>query len=283
MATRIVSWNVAFRSSEAARRQGEFLAELKPSLVLLQEVNPQSSEALADEGGLDWLVRAVDLREPQPGDTPVRRRGVAIGGTGPRPTRTYLLDGVRLPERMLIAALQLEGLAAHAISYHAPPGVNYGIEKPRQAFRCVKWLASTRGPIVLGADANTPEYDMPDFQLSRTHWHTGMRKLRGEPGDDLLFGPGNNHRLTDALRAWLDWHPQQLEEIRSLRPNGPLAVSHLTGRRKDFAGVDRRFDSIWLTPDFYVEAVNYPYEESLLAGSDHSAVVVDITSALRAP
>jgi hypothetical protein len=47
--------------------------------------------------------------------------------------------------------------------------------------------------------------------------------------------------------------------------------------------VDRRFDSIWLTPDFYVEAVAYPYEESLLAESDHSAVVVDITSAPGSP
>ena len=48
-------------------------------------------------------------------------------------------------------------------------------------------------------------------------------------------------------------------------------------------GVDRRFDSIWLTPDFQVEAVAYPYEESVLADSDHSAVVVDITMALRSP
>lgn len=51
---------------------------------------------------------------------------------------------------------------------------------------------------MLGADANTPEHDMPGFRLSRTHWHTGMRKLGGEPGDDVLFGPDNEHRLTDA-------------------------------------------------------------------------------------
>lgn len=62
-----------------------------------------------------------------------------------------------------------------------------------------------------------------------------------------------------------------------------MAVSHRTGRRQGFVGVDRRFDSIWLTPDFQVEAVAYPYEESVLADSDHSAVVVDITLALRSP
>jgi hypothetical protein len=182
MAIRVVSWNVAYRTGDTARRQGRFLAALRPDLVLLQEVNPRSFAALAGESGLDWLIRFIDLREPEPTDTPVRQRGVAIGGFGAAPTDAFQLDGIRLPERTLIVSVQIADSLAQPVSYHAPPGVNFGIDKPRQAVRCAKWLADTTGPVILGADANTPEYDMPDFSLTRTHWHSGMRKLSGEAG-----------------------------------------------------------------------------------------------------
>jgi hypothetical protein len=104
-----------------------------------------------------------------------------------------------------------------------------------------------------------------------------MRKLAGGRGDDVLFGPKKNHNLSDALRAWMDTRPEELERLRQTRPNGPLAISHRTGRRKGFLGVERRFDAVWLTPHFRVEEVAYPYEASIEAGSDHSAVVVDIS------
>lgn len=271
-----MSWNVAYRTGASVKRQAEFLAKLRPDLVLLQEVNPRSSDVLMTESGLAWLVRSVDLRAAAPDDRPVRRRGVAIAGKGPRPEEVALLPGdIALPERALTACVVLDGGPMTALSYHAPPGVNWGIDKVRQAWACVRWLGVQHGPVVMGADGNTPEFAMPDFKDSRTHWHTGMRKLAGEPGDDILFGPNKRHRLTDALRTWLGQHPEEFGRIRTDYPAGPLALSHRTGRRRDSPGIDRRFDSIWLTPEFQVEGVAYPYQESIDAGSDHSAVVVD--------
>ena len=52
---RVVSWNVASRSPATAKRQGAFLAEFEPHLVLLQEVKAASVDVLADEAGLDWI------------------------------------------------------------------------------------------------------------------------------------------------------------------------------------------------------------------------------------
>ncbi|HJY48921.1 MAG TPA: endonuclease/exonuclease/phosphatase family protein, partial [Stellaceae bacterium] len=75
---RVVSWNIAFRGPKAAKRQGGLLRELAPDLMLLQELNPGSSAVLADAAGAEWMVRAIDLRTPDPNDRPVRRRGVAI-------------------------------------------------------------------------------------------------------------------------------------------------------------------------------------------------------------
>jgi hypothetical protein len=81
--------------------------------------------------------------------------------------------------------------------------VDWGLVKPRQAVKFASWLQSHAGPVVLGADANTPLVDAADFTQARTHWHTGGRDLHDELGDDLLFGPGKTHPLDDAFRRWL--------------------------------------------------------------------------------
>jgi hypothetical protein len=183
---RVVSWNTAFRGPEAAKRQGSLLRQLAPDLMLLQELNPGSSAVLADAAGADWMVRAIDLRTPESDDSPVRRRGVAIASHGLPPCRSWLLDGILLSERILLIATQTEGTPFIAVSYHAPPGVNWGIVKPQQAVAFTSWLPTQNGPLLFGADANTPLIDALDFADARTHWHTGVRRLKGESGDDRV-------------------------------------------------------------------------------------------------
>jgi endonuclease/exonuclease/phosphatase family metal-dependent hydrolase len=275
---RVVSWNVAFRAAAAARCHGELLRKLRPDLILLQEVNPGSAEILRLAAGADWLVRGVDLRVPVPGDRPARSRAVAIAGRGKPPTRTWLPAEAPLPERILLAEITVDGTLLTAVSYHAPPGVSWGLIKPRQAIVLAAWLAAQQGPLLLGADANTPLIDAADFAATRTHWHTGDRHLYGEPGDDLLFGPGKIHPLQDALRRWLADHPAESAELAD-RPLGPLAVTHRTGRRKNSAGTGRRFDSIWITGHWAVQRIDHLYDEGIAAGSDHAVVVADLVLA----
>jgi hypothetical protein len=114
----------------------------------------------------------------------------------------------------------VKGAPFIAASYHAPPGVNYGIVKPRQAVAFAFRLSTQSGPLLFGADANTPLIDAPDFVKTRTHWHTGRLRLLGEPGDDLLFGPGKAHDLEDALRRWLVVHPDEMDRLRAIGPGG---------------------------------------------------------------
>jgi hypothetical protein len=72
-----MSWNVANRVGEATRRQGAFLAGLdpRPDVILLQEVNRRSVDALCKLAGMGWLHCAVDRRQAQPDDRPVRAVG----------------------------------------------------------------------------------------------------------------------------------------------------------------------------------------------------------------
>src|SRR5258706_8867508 len=271
---RVVSWNVPFRGRVAAQRQGDLLRTLSPELILLQEANPGSADVLRQAAGADWLIRAVELRSRDPDDRPVRSRGVAIAGRGQPPARAWLPAAVALPDRILAAQMKFGGLLLPAVSYHAPPGVSWGLIKPA-AF--ASWLATVTGPVILGADASTPETDAADFALARTHCHTGDRHLRGERGDDLLFGPGKIPGLDDALRQWLAGHPDAAAAVAADRPLGPLAITHRTGKRKNSPGTGRRFDSIWITPHWTVQHIDDLYDDAIHAGSDHAIVITDLT------
>jgi hypothetical protein len=278
---RVVSWNIAFRGPKAAKRQGGLLRQLAPDLMLLQELNPGSSAVLADAAGADWMVRAIDLRTPEPDDSPVRRRGVAIAGHGLPRCRSWLLDGIRLSERILFIETQTDGTPFIAVSYHAPPGVSWGIVKPQQAVAFASWLSTQNGPLLFGADANTPLIDAFDFANTRTHWHTGDRHLNGEAGDDLLFGPGKVHDLDDALRGWLALHPDEMNRLGASKPFGPLTITHRTGRRKNSPGTERRYDSVWVSRHWVVRHIEHLYEEGIAAGSDHAPVMVDLDLTAR--
>jgi hypothetical protein len=232
--------------------------------MLLQELNPGSAAVLADAAGADWMIRAIDLRTPEPNESPGRRRGVAIAGHGVAPRRAWLLDGIRLSERTLFIETQTaDGTPFIAASYHAPPGVTWGIVKPQQAIAFASRLSTQNGPLLFGADANTPLIDAVDFANTRTHWHTGNRHLNGEAGDDLLFGPGKMNRLGTS------------------KPFGPLAVTHRTGKRKNSPGTGRRYDSVWVSRHWVVRHIKHLYEEGIAAGSDHAPVMVDLDLAAR--
>jgi hypothetical protein len=300
---RVVSWNLAFRGPTAAKRQGGLLRELDPDLMLLQELNPGSSEVLKNAAGADWMVRAIDRRTSEPDDSRRRRPGVAIAGHGLPQGRSWLLDKIQLSERILFIETQTEGTPFIAVSYHAPPGVTWGIVKPQQAVTFARWLSTQNGPLLFGADANTPLIDALDFANTRTHWYTGNRKLHGEPGDDRLFGPCKVHDLDDALRRWLALHPNETDGFHASKPSAeaaiphwkslsparqrrrecevPLAITHRTGKRKNSPGTGRRFDSVWVSRHWVVRHVEHLYEKGIAAGSDHAPVMVDLDLTAR--
>src|SRR4051794_27601184 len=66
---RVVSWNVNWRS-DVALDQGRLLAELHCDIVILQEVNRKSAEALGNAAGLAWMI----VSEPPEDSTEPRRQ-----------------------------------------------------------------------------------------------------------------------------------------------------------------------------------------------------------------
>jgi hypothetical protein len=145
-------------------------------------------------------------------------------------------------------------------SFHTPPGANWGEIKPQTLRAIAEWLAKQRGHIIFGIDANTPKTDHPVFDQNEWWWEDEPTLLGGSP----------LHKLRDCLRLYLAERPHLLEEIVSRRPAGPLAISHIRGNRRKM--IECRYDFIYISPGLDVLAVNYLYEESVKAGSDHALV-----------
>ncbi len=274
---RVVSWNVRFAGPERAAAQGRFLRLLQPHIVLLQEVNAASLATYRVEIGLDWLTSSRS--EPLAGFERKRRPAAAIGGRDILQLRALPdLPGAPLPERVHCATVRIGERQVFVASYYAPPGESFGYKKVENALAFLAWIQRLPGdPILVGADANSPKIDHPDFSLTRSWWHTGARMMNGRPGDDTLWGPNLEHNMHDALRVWLKSHPKELATITSQSPQGPLAVSYWTGKRRlaPEAGTARRYDSIWVSDDFSVRGIECR-ADSMPELSDHSAVVADL-------
>lgn len=233
---RIATWNLNNRGPAAATALGELLKQFDVDLLLAQEVNLASCKTLLESAGLSWIRTAFDAGADIDLVGSGRRRATAIAGRGAAPDHVGMLPRLTLPERMVYANVASSIGPLAVASYHAPPGVSWGEVKVKHAHGLMEWVNATPGPIVVGADANTPEIDHPDPAQVRTHWHTGRRRLAGRPGDDVMFGGHPAHRLRDAYRQWLEQHPSDLEQIRATRPEGPLAITHRTGKRRDSVG-----------------------------------------------
>ena len=191
---RVGSWNVNRRVGATAVEQGAFLRSNGIEMVAIQEGNANSLEKLCEAAGFDWFYSGVDLAEELPKEN-ARRLSAVIAGKGPRPSKSFVFESVPFPERTIVCDFG-DWIAC---SFHAPPGVSWGILKPRQAVVIANWLKQVKKPIWFGIDANTPDIDHPNFDKTRTHWHTGRRSLNGEPGDDVLVASTKIHELNDAF------------------------------------------------------------------------------------
>lgn len=285
---RIATWNLSQRTEQAAGRLGAVLARHGGAdVVLLQEVSKGGIEPFCEAAGLEWWahvghdfgdllwLRGRSGGHNRYGEKRQGARQVAIAGRG-KPIRGVTpFPDLPLPEKVLAGWIDIDGQATTVVSYHAPTGAQHKVLKPIQAVRIASWLATLDGPVIFGGDFNTPLLDPPDDDLVRTHYWTGSGDLGGLVGDDALVGTRPFHPLREAMRSYLAARPDELEVIRSERPDGPLAISYRTGDQDQHR---YRFDQIWLTPDFEVQSVRYLYDEAIAAGTDHALVLIEATT-----
>jgi hypothetical protein len=265
---RVGTWNLNNRGPKVAARQGRHMPGFKLGLLALQGANPSALPTFVEAAGFDWAISASELRVRPPREGSGRMTTSALVGRGEPPRTTRLFTHVHLPERLVVIEIDSNIGPLTAVSYHAPPGVSWGKIKVHHALALARWLETVKGTVIVGCDANTPQVNHPDPMRSRTHWHTGSRKLEtGELGDDYVFGNAPGHGLRDALRTWLGRQPDAFEQIRAERPDGPLHITYHTS-----GGNPMRYDHLWHTNNLTVETIHHDYHGAIVAGSDHALV-----------
>ena len=285
-----MSWNIDARGDGLETRIGA-LNRFEADVVLLQEVPRRAGSWLSKTAGFAWAELSVMHSEPTHG--PGARLGTAILGTerarlrhaGQIPKERFVEAGVQAGlskaevrdrtgwfHRNLYADVEIDGSVVRVCSFHARPATGGRPGRPplgyaRQLFHrvCADWLAEQDGPMLFGVDANSPYIDHPD----PTRWQPSMA------GDATLIGPRPRHHLRDALYRWLDEHPEELEHLRTERPDGPLAISYATSK----TGREVRYDHLFVTDDLHVETITY--RPPAADGSDHGAVVAHLADDYR--
>ncbi len=265
MNLRFVSWNIHGKKHVSPLL--DLLQTIAGDLVALQEVTVPAYQALVESKLFAWSAFSLDLRPPQADEGRGRRLGCAICGQFPfRFKQAFLLEDAPLPERALIVEVESPLGPLTLVSFHAPPGVSWQEKKPQAFLALARWLAQHQTRVLVGMDANAPKTDHPDSEQNEWWW----------PDEPLLLGPRPLHPLKDALRIWLEAHPSEAEQRQALRPQGPLALSHIRGKGASVP-IPCRYDFIYITPDFSVSQIHYLYDEAISAESDHAAVVSDLT------
>lgn len=67
---------------------------------------------------------------------------------------------------------------------------------------------------------------------------------------------------------------EALAHAVAMRPNGPLAVSHVRGNSRKWT--ECRYDFIYVSTDIRVHHVDYVFDGAIRAASDHALVVADL-------
>src|SRR5258705_9970727 len=97
--------------------------------------------------------------------------------------------------------------------------------------------------------------------------------MRRPPAVSSVVHPGGSSANLSSL--WLAAHPLEAAQRQALRPQGPLALSHIRGKGA-LVPIPCRYDFIYITPDFSVSQIHYLYDEAISAGSDHAMVMSDL-------
>lgn len=263
MKIKFASWNVNNRLLKSSHL--ELLYKVNSDILVLQEVSSQFYNALSKINLFACSSFSLFLRPPDQSEGKSRRLGCAVFGKAPfNISSSFLLEDMPFPERALVARLDSPECYITACSFHTPPGASWKELKPKSHKLLAEWLAFQSTQFILGIDANAPKTDHPDITKNEWWW-------KDEP---LLLGANPLHNMKDAFRLYLNSHPDIFQNLEALRPNGPLALSHIRGNSRKYT--DCRYDFIYITPDIKVKNVEYLYEESVKAGSDHALVFADL-------
>lgn len=267
--TRIVTWNVARRSSRLAE-QAAALAGREPDLVALQEVTartlPLWRAALATIG-LPHVLASLDTADPRRAPASRRVTGVLIASRRPlRRVDTTLT--VPWPETALVRAAETD---AGDVELHVRPRPQRGERRGEGAhFRGDPPRAEGRSA---GRPRRVPRAQHPASRAAGRHRavvrprHARAAATRAGPGGDAA-----ELGVVPGLRD-LGYH----DAFRSLHGYAAREPSS-TWQRISGHGGGWRLDHLFTSPQLRATACRYHHEWRDAGLSDHSALEADVVA-----
>ena len=275
----VVSWNV--QRIGAAGPKADYLLAQEWDLAVLMEVTPKLWSQLRIASGVGSyaldLIEVKDMRYPH-GIALLARNGWELRDPWLPPTPDLDAESRPRPERWM-AAMAVHGAGALTLAgFHAPYAAGRdNAEKTRnrarkrRAYEAVTEWLSGQPTVVVGMDGNNwwdpvqlvspvRDADSADF------W-----------AENQFHGPDPEHGCLDTYRTWWSQDQDRLEAVLTVRPEGPLAITHDTGR-DDGTGVFR-MDRIYCSRSLQVLGAGVDYEPALAAGSDHALVWAQLSGA----
>jgi len=256
MRVRVVQWNIRMNSDARSISERLRLATQSPTILHLQEVSESAFAALCEHLDPDGCSFSLDHRPPGKNEGRNRRMGVATLTFGAGIVEAFLVKRSVFPERTLVAEIEILGWKVRTINFHSLTGVDYKKAKSSN-FASIADFVESEIIDFLCCDANEPKTD--SMLEAEVEFFDNRDKGRCAA---MLFGCDARHGLLDSYKTHLRSTGAEVK-------TSPLATSYLV------AGRPRRYDHIFHSPRWQVEAMSYDYDSAIRASSDHAVVVAD--------
>ena len=247
MPLQLIQWNISY-SCKIDKIADFILANIEEhTIVCLQEVLAMHKDRLIERLAPSDYAYSLDYRKPGLFDGKNRRMGVLTMLFGGVIEEAKVLDRTVFPDRTLYTKMRIGDESISLLNFHSITGVGYNKAKGANFASIAEFLHETVDLDFFCCDANEPQVDSFDVNDVK-FWNPNSKEA------SLIFGKEKVHHLKDPVQTDI-----MLFET--------LPFSHITGMNK------RRYDFIYRSDRWSTNRLDFYYDESIEATSDHAMVV----------
>lgn len=259
----VISWNISWMNDISHK-----IAYLERAIggqtfiVILQEVKPASYDALKaafrETANIEY---SLHYRTPGKYDTDSRKLGIAILVSKELNILSAdVLHRALMPDRTLLVDIEHKEQRIRILGLHSITGCQHLKAKEIQYFSFAEAIEELR-PDIIGIDANEPKVD--HYDISKMRFFDNYNKGNG---CKTFFETTQAIGLVDSFIKDYDQSRYVAGEC--------LTTSHFIKRGKKKV----RYDFLFINNETFKEyCCKYDYDPAIAAGSDHAAVLLEIT------
>jgi len=259
---KIINWNISWMNKPLSKI--EYLKNCvwgETFIIILQEVKKDAYEVLKREfSEIASLEYSLDYRTPGKYDTDSRKLGIAIiVSKDIKVLSAKVLDRTIMPDRTLLVEVEYDGQRINVMGLHSITGCQHLKAKEIQYYGFAEAVDEFQ-PDIIGIDANEPQID--HYDISKMKFFDNYNKGNG---CKTFFETIASAGLKDSYVKHYDCDQFVEGEY--------LTTSHIIKRGKKRV----RYDFLFVSEKLFEDYVSvYDYENAIITGSDHAAVILDV-------